>query len=104
MALKGFVCRLFYGLLRKSLTLTKDAGIFVSRLDMGCAAEAVGLVVGDEIVSVNGVDVTQRDVECMVCKSLQALPHTSSRKYAHEGCRDCRVSSEKGSDRTVFMT
>ena len=43
MALKGFVCRLFYGLLRKSLTLTKDAGIFVSRLDMGCAAEAVGL-------------------------------------------------------------
>lgn len=38
-------------------------GIFVSRLEMGCPAETMGLHVGDEVVEVNGINVTNGDIE-----------------------------------------
>ena len=41
----------------------RDSGIFVSRLEMGCTAEMMGLHVGDEVVEVNGVDVAMGDIE-----------------------------------------
>ena len=41
----------------------RDSGIFVSRLEMGCTAEIMGLHVGDEVVEVNDVDVAIGDIE-----------------------------------------
>ena len=37
-------------------------GIYVSRLEMGSAAEAMGMHVGDEVIKVNGVDVSQAEI------------------------------------------
>lgn len=42
----------------------KQDGIFVSRVDMGSAAETMGLKVGHEVVAVNDVEVGDKDVLC----------------------------------------
>jgi len=42
----------------------KDHGIFVSRVDMGSAAETMGLKVGHEVIMVNDIEVGERDVQC----------------------------------------
>jgi C-terminal processing protease CtpA/Prc len=43
----------------------QQTGIFVSRIDMGSLAEAVGIALGDEILAVNNVDVTDKDQNCL---------------------------------------
>jgi hypothetical protein len=70
------------------------SGIFIARLDMGCAAEIMGLAVGDEIQAVNGISVIDQDVEC---KHLLLVPNVSlmflllapMHSSGHEQCCSC---------------
>ena len=48
--------------LRQGDGFDRDTGIFVSRLEMGSAAETMGMHVGDEVIKVNGVDVSQSEI------------------------------------------
>ena len=48
--------------LRQGDGFDRDSGIFVSRLEMGSAAETMGMHVGDEVIKVNGVDVTLAEI------------------------------------------
>eukprot|EP00041_Stephanoeca_diplocostata_P033292 m.1096249 g.1096249 ORF g.1096249 m.1096249 type:complete len:1347 (+) comp24308_c0_seq1:348-4388(+) len=49
--------------LRQGDGFDRDSGIFVSRLEMGSAAEMMGLHMGDEVLTVNNVDVTDGEID-----------------------------------------
>ena len=50
--------------LRQGDGFDQPHGIFVGDVDIGCAAETLGLHPGDEVLTVNGVDVTTSSLDC----------------------------------------
>ena len=40
------------------------SGVFVQQIDPGTLADAMGLAVGDEILSINDVSISDKDLHC----------------------------------------